>query len=91
MNKRDGAFSGAKNIALILSLLCIVLIIIVGLTDLGQSRAFRFLVGEVATMAAIAYSNPETRRMNKFTPLPVAVWLAIASIHFAQAVWFAAK
>lgn len=86
MNKHDSSLDVIKIVAPVLTLVGFVLVL-VGLTDLGQVKTFRFVLGEVAAVTAIAYSFQAARGVNKFAPFGIAIWFAIASINFAQAAW----
>ena len=86
MNEHDSSLDVIKIVAPMLALVGFVLIL-VGLTDLGQVKTFRFVLGEVAAVTAIAYSFQAARGVSKFAPFGIAIWFAIASINFAQAAW----
>lgn len=90
MNEHDGSLDVIKIVAPVLVLVGFALIL-VGFTDLGQMKTFRFVLGEVAAVTAIAYSFQAARGVNKFAPFGIAIWFAIASMNFAQAVWLVAR
>ena len=72
------------TIALVLALVSVVLIL-VGLTDIGQVKTFRFLIGWMAMVTAIAYSFQTRGGMRKFAV--ISIWLLIASMHFVLTAW----
>lgn len=85
MNEHDSSLDVINTVVPVLALVSFVLIL-VGFTDLGQMTTFRFVLGEVAAVTAIAYSF-QTARGVRFAPFGIAVWFAIASMNFAQAAW----
>ena len=90
MNERESSLGIIKTVAPVLALVGFVLIL-VGFTDLGQMKTFRFVLGQVAAVTAIAYSFQAARRVTKFSPFGIAIWFTIASMNFAQAVWLVAR
>lgn len=60
---------------------------LVGLTDFGQVRIFRFVLGEAALGTGIVYSFQAARcNGGKLSFFGIAIWFLIAMINFAQAV-----
>jgi hypothetical protein len=90
MNEQDSSLDIIKTVAPMLALVSFVLIL-VSFTDLGQMKTFRFVLGEVAAVTAIAYSFQTARGVSKFAPFGIAIWFAIASMNFAQAAWLVAR
>ena len=90
MRENNGLDDVVKTVAPILALVSFVLIL-VGLTDLGQVKTFRFVLGEMAVVTAIAYSFQTARGVSKFAPFGIAIWFSIASMNFAQAAWLVAR
>lgn len=90
MNEHGSSLDVIKNVVPVLALVGFILIL-VGFTDLGQVKTFRFVLGEVATVTAIAYSFQAARGVSKFAPFGIAIWFAIASMNFAQAAWLMAQ
>ena len=90
MRENNDIGTVVKTVAPLLALVSFVLVL-VGLTDLGQVKTFRFVLGEVAVATAIAYSFQTARGVNKFAPFGIAIWFAVASINFAQAAWLVVR
>ena len=90
MRENNDIDTVVKTVAPLLALVSFVLVL-VGLTDLGQVKTFRFVLGEVAVVTAIAYSFQMARGVNKFAPFGIAIWFAVASINFAQAAWLVVR
>ena len=88
MKEYDSSLDVVNTVAPVLALVGSALIF-AGFTDfsLGQNNTFRFILGGVATVTAIAYSFQTARGVNKFAPFGIAIWFAVASINFAQATW----
>jgi|GEM_PF-2640458 len=90
MNDHDSNLDIIKDVAPVLALVSFALIL-VSLTDLGQTRIFQFVIGEVTAVTAIAYSFRAARGVNEFAPFGIVIWFAIATISFAQAAWPVAR
>ncbi|MBI2035858.1 MAG: hypothetical protein HYT12_04255 [Candidatus Liptonbacteria bacterium] len=78
-----------KLVAMLLTLVGCALIL-VGLTDLAQCKMFRFVLGEMAMVTAIAYSFQMAREASKFAAFGIAIFFIVASMNFAQATWLVA-
>ena len=90
MSEHDNGINDViKTVAPLLGLVSLVLMLF-GLTDLGQGKTFQFVLGELAVVTAIAYSFQTARGVSKFAPFGIAIWFGIASIKFAQAAWLVA-
>lgn len=66
-------------------------LICVGFTSLGEKRVFRFTLGEIALVTAIAYAFQTALAVSLFAPFGMVIWFAIGSMNFAQATWLAAE
>ncbi len=60
-----------KTVTMSLALVSLVLAF-VGLIDLGQTKTFWFVVGEIAVATAIGYSFQTARGVNKGAPFGIA-------------------
>ena len=77
-----------KVAAPLLAIVSFVLICL-GFTKLGKMKVFRFTLGEIALVTAIAYAFQTALAVSAFAPFGIAVWFAVSSINFAQATWLA--
>lgn len=65
-------------------------LLLLGLTGLGHSLLFLFIIGEAATVAAIACIFRAAYE-NKFYIFLSAIWFGLASINFARVVFLYLK
>ena len=66
-------------------------LICLGFTKLGRMKVFRFTLGEIAFVTAIAYAFQAAFAVSAFAPSGIAIWFSIGSFNFAQATWLAAE
>lgn len=76
-----------KVAAPLLAIVSFVLICL-SLTKLGEMKVFRFVLGEITFVTAIAYAFQTAFAVNAFAPFSIAIWFAISSMNFAWATWF---
>ncbi|MBI2577340.1 MAG: hypothetical protein HYV77_00670 [Candidatus Wildermuthbacteria bacterium] len=62
-------------------------LILLSFTKLGKMKVFRFMLGEIALMTAIAYTFKTALGVSAFAPFGMAIWFAFSSINFAYATW----
>ncbi|MEK9180384.1 MAG: hypothetical protein AAB897_03155 [Patescibacteria group bacterium] len=79
-----------KVAAPLLAIVSFVLICL-GFTKLGKMKVFRFTLGEIALVTAIAYAFQTALAVSAFAPFGIAIWFAISSMNFAQATWLATE
>lgn len=89
--KKDHSNLVMTELLTMLSLVSFILIILVALTDLGKIDIFRFVVGEMVMLTAIAFSFQAARQKGKLAPLLAVIWFSAVSINFAQAIGLIAK
>ena len=66
-------------------------LICLGFTKLGERKVFRFTLGGIALVTAIAYAFQTAFAVSAFAPFGIAIWFLIGSANFVQATWLAAK
>ena len=60
-------------------------------TKLGKMKVFRFMLGEIALVTAIAYAFQTALAVSAFAPVGIAIFFATSSMSFAQATWWATE
>lgn len=87
MRDNSAGYNGLVcTISFILAFVSCVLILI-GFTNLGQMKIFRFVVGEMAVITAIVSSFRAAYRLEKSAFISSAIWFCIASIFFMMSAW----
>jgi len=77
-----------KVAAPLLAIVSFVLICL-GFTKLGKMKVFRFSLGEIALVTAVAYAFQTAFAVSAFAPYGIAIWFFVGSFNFAQATWLA--
>jgi len=77
-----------KVAAPVLAMVSFVLIYL-GFTKLGKMKVYRFTLGEIALVTAVAYAFQTAFAVSSFAPYGIAIWFFIGSLNFAQATWLA--
>ena len=86
--KNDTNTVVVRTITVLLALAGLVLIFLGPMMNNSQAKTFRYVLGEVAMVTAIAYSFQTAREMSKFAPFGTVIWFAVASVTFAYAVFW---
>jgi hypothetical protein len=64
-------------------------LILFGSTKLGKMKVFRFTLGVIALVTAIAWAFQTALAVSAFTLSGTVIWFAISLVNFAQATWLA--
>lgn len=81
----------AKIVPGAMSLITAMLMVVGVTTSLGKIEAFKFLIGEMAMVTAIAFSFQMGRGMWKISLPFVVLWFFAASLTFESLAWPVAK
>lgn len=74
----------------LLAVLSFVLVCL-GTTRIGNKKIFRFVLGEVAILVAIACAFQTASAANPLSPSSIILWFCVGSANFADAIWFSTE
>jgi hypothetical protein len=75
----------------VMGFVCLVLTCLCVTTKLGKMKVFQFVIGEFATLTAIAYGYLMGSRSNWFYPVLAGIWFVVASLKFWRAAFSATE